>query len=382
MCALRMDVPNARNAKLMRHPRINPFRRGAGGPTPPPPLGTRFAMEVETTAPDETFTIPAANGSTYNCTVDWGDGSTSEITSFDDPDLTHTYAMPGLHEIRIEGTFPVIYFNGTAADRAKLRRVIQLGEVGWTSFLNAFEGCTGMTEFVSGECDTSSVQFFNNMFEGCTALTAPDLSTMDVSGATSLQSMFFNSGVTDLSSLADWDVSGVRFFTSMFRDCDALTDIDLSNWSPSAAQSLSSMFQSSSQLTNVTFGNWNMPNLTTISQIFRDCFDLGTVNVNGWVMPSLSNISDAFRQCGNLFDLDVSDWDVAGVTNASRFMLGTSGAMEPDVYDTMLTNWGAQTLNSGVTLDMGATNYTAAGEAGRNAILAQGWTINDAGLEA
>jgi hypothetical protein len=50
-------------------------------------------------------------------------------------------------------------------------------------------------------------------------------------------------------------------------------------------------------------------------------------------------------------------------------------------YDALLIAWAAQALQTGVTLDMGITKYSAAAVAARATLTATfGWTVNDGGL--
>ena len=55
-----------------------------------------FEFEVRTTGTSEVFTLPLQNATT-NCTIDWGDGATSEITTYNDGDLAHTYTDIGTY---------------------------------------------------------------------------------------------------------------------------------------------------------------------------------------------------------------------------------------------------------------------------------------------
>ena len=50
-------------------------------------------------------------------------------------------------------------------------------------------------------------------------------------------------------------------------------------------------------------------------------------------------------------------------------------------YDALLIGWGAQTVNSGVTLSMNNSTYTGGGAAaaGKSSLEGQGWTITDGG---
>ena len=59
---------------------------------PAPTFTDQFAMTVATTGANEVFTIPCQDVGVFSATVDWGDGATSTITTYNDTDLAHTYA--------------------------------------------------------------------------------------------------------------------------------------------------------------------------------------------------------------------------------------------------------------------------------------------------
>ena len=66
-----------------------------------------FITTWETTTTNESITIPTNSLEAYNYSVDWGDGT---ITTNETGNATHNYVVPGIHTIKISGTFPQIYF--------------------------------------------------------------------------------------------------------------------------------------------------------------------------------------------------------------------------------------------------------------------------------
>lgn len=190
-------------------------------------FGDDFVMFVETTTASETFTIPTQDVGTFDATVDWGDGTTSTITAYNDADLTHTYAAAGTHRIRISGSFPNIYFSG-AGDRLKVVGIGNWGDVGWTRLNSAFYGCSNMQFGLQlGHCNTSSVTTMNSMFQGCTSLTSLDVSGFDTSSVTNMSNMFF--GCTSLASLdvSGWNITSLTAATGfMYGASNALTQTE------------------------------------------------------------------------------------------------------------------------------------------------------------
>lgn len=185
---------------------------------------TEFIFTVATTADAEVFTIPCANSGVFDCVVDWGDGSTSAITAYNDVDLAHTYATAGEYTISVDGSFTNIYFND-AVDAAKVKSVDNLGSVGWTTFNRAFRGCVNMTSFTAGTTDTSAVAHLANMFYGCSSLTSANMNGFDTSAVTTMNYCFGNCTSIPSLDLRAFSTAATTTMNSMFRNCSGLTDV-------------------------------------------------------------------------------------------------------------------------------------------------------------
>ena len=170
---------------------------------------TGFVSVWATTAINETITIPTQAG-TFNATVDWGDTSPPEtITS--STDFVHTYATAGDYTISISGTFPNIYMRGDAVNKLKLKKITNLGTVGWDTFDSAFFECSNLTEFTAGSTDTTGVTNMNQMFRSCTGLTSVDVSSFNTSSVSNMSIMFFNCGsLTSMVGVEDFDITGLN----------------------------------------------------------------------------------------------------------------------------------------------------------------------------
>ncbi|CAN0600860.1 unnamed protein product, partial [Ectocarpus sp. 12 AP-2014] len=100
------------------------------------------------------ITIPTNPAfTTYNYTVDWGDGnSDTGVTG----NITHIYAAPGTYTVAISGVFPSIYFNDTG-DRNKIIQIVSWGTIQWESMENAFYGCENINFDAIAAPDLSQV---------------------------------------------------------------------------------------------------------------------------------------------------------------------------------------------------------------------------------
>ena len=101
--------------------------------------------------------------------IDWGDGTCNRITNDTKALATHTYSEIGKYRIRMKGT--VSKFQQQAIPQrnnvrnlwsAKLKHIIELGDLDYTSLYYAFYYWTG--ESFANHSDTSNVTDFSYMF--------------------------------------------------------------------------------------------------------------------------------------------------------------------------------------------------------------------------
>ena len=293
---------------------------------------TGFVSVWATTVASETITIPTQND-TFNAVVDWGDTSPLEtITTFDG--FVHTYATAGDHTISITGTFPNIYTN-LAADRLKIKKVLNLGTVGWTNFNYAFSGCTNLNEFTVGSTDTSSVTNMAYMFQSCFNLTSLDLSSFDTSNVTNMFTVFYF--------------------------CTGLTSVDVSSFDTSSVTNMAYMFSSASALPSVDVSSFDTSSVTHMGNMFSVCDALTSiVGAEDWAITGLDGTGDL-----------------------NNFLTG--GKMTTAQYDALLVNWEAQASGiPAMTPNFGTSTYTggsAAATAHDSLTDTYGWSIGDSGIE-
>ena len=180
---------------------------------------TDFVTTWNVTAGQE-ITIPT-KGTGYSYTVNWGANEVADNMTYTG-DATHTYKDAGEYDVRISGTFPQIYFNGTAASRASIIDIKQWGGQQWLSMSNAFHGATNLTGITaSDEPDLSMVVDMSNMFSGATSFNG-DISGWDVRDVTNMANMF--AGATSFNGdISGWDVRKVTNMANMFAGATAFT---------------------------------------------------------------------------------------------------------------------------------------------------------------
>lgn len=295
---------------------------------------------------DLSVSLPLRSGFNYNFTVDWGDGETDEITSYNDPDLDHLYNNSGDYQITITGLVEAWHFANTG-DKDKILSIEELGRVGWRSFQDAFWGCDNLTTVSGGDTSnvtdmawmfdraasvvpdtrtwkTSNVKTMVGLFYGASAAN-PDVSNWDVSNVTDMEAMFFNATSAN-PDVSDWDTSSVQNMRWLFVRAYAANP-DVSKWDTSSVTNMAEMFYDA-DAANPDVGLWNTSNVTDMNGMF-EYTAIANPDVSNWDMSNVTNISGMFYST-SAANPDVSKWDTSSVTNMDSLFSNTAVA-DPDV---------------------------------------------------
>jgi surface protein len=222
----------------------------------------------ELTSTDAQISLPLVSNGEYNFNVDWNDGTTDTITSWNQPESTHTYIIPGIYELKITGqikgfNFYSQYIASGKMDSIKLMEIknwgpLNLGNDGFY-FANA-----------------------QNLY-----ITATDF--LDLNGTTNLSGLFQNCyNLTIVPNISEWNVSNVTDMSNMF----------------SGASSF-----------NQDIGYWNVSNVTDMSNMFSGATSFNQ-NING-------------GSCEIIGKEGYCIWDVSNVTNMSNMFSGATSFNEP-----------------------------------------------------
>ena len=293
------------------------------------------------------ITIPTYSGETYNYTVEWGDGSSNtNVTG----DISHNYADAGTYTVSICGTFPRIYLNNEAPDRAKLRTIEQWGNNVWTSMNGAFAGAENMVSNATDMPNLSMVTDMYGMFAFARSFNGDaNIGNWDVSNVIDMYGMFAGASVFN-ADINNWDVSNVTTMENMFYGATVFRQ-DLGNWNVGNVNNMRNMF-STAMLFNGDISNWNVSNVTTMYGMFFHA---------------------------NKFDRDLGNWDVSNVTDMRNMLKNVKLSVAN--YDSLLMGWSTLTLQPNVIFNAGKSKYCA-GEMARQSIIANyNWTIQDQGLD-
>ena len=309
-----------------------------------------FTIDTENTSSGSSlntqFMMPLVSGGSYNATVNWGDGSSDTITSYNQQEVTHTYSSAGQYEISIEGTLQGWQFNN-AGDKLKMLDVKQWGVLDLSTNA-AFYGCTNLDASATDAPTVSSDSFYR-MFRECTNFDGA-IGNWDVSTVTTLQESFYACSTFN-NSINSWDVSNVFSMVSCFFNCTSF-DQDLNSWDTS----------------NIQYMHFGFYNCT---QFNGDIYSWDTTNVE--------NMSFMFYNC-DLFDQSLAAWNIGNVTNFTNFMQNATG-LSTSNYDATLIAWQSGGHDNDISINFGGSQFTESAYAARFSLINDdGWTIVDGGI--
>jgi len=286
-----------------------------------------FIMTVDTTqagSASDTFVLPFRSIGSYNCVIDWGDSSSSTITSYNDAALTHVYSTSGTYQISISGSFGGLFFVNSG-DKLKLSSIDQWGNNVYQSFDGAFWGCSNMVGTFTDYPNLGTISNLNFMFENCTS---------------------FNSNLTS------WDTSNVTTMANMFKGAAAFNG-DISSWDVSNVTSFTRMFQGASAFNS---------------------------DISSWDVSSVINMSITFYGA-TAFDKDLGNWNVSSVTDFTNFMtLKTPSTFLASNLDAIYNGWDSRAVQTPIVITFGSAKHTAASSTARASLVSKGWTITDGGI--
>lgn len=274
-------------------------------------------------SPSNSIILPLIASGVYNFNVQWGDGTDDDITTWNDPALTHAYPADDTYTVTIVGQLEGWQF-ANGGDRRKIIDISSFGPDFVITTDDAFYGCINLT-ITSSDVLQITTTTAAQMFRDCRKLTT----------------------VTGMDS---WDVSSVTDMNDMFRDCI---------------------------LFNQNLNSWDVSNVTNFDSVFRDAPAFNQ-DLSGWVTTALTNLRFMFQNA-TAFDQDLSGWDVTGVTFAQNMFLNVT--LSTANYSALLIGWEGQAVLNNVLFSGGNSKYTAGAAATARAdlITDHSWTITDGG---
>ena len=222
-----------------------------------------------------------------------------------------------------------------------------------------------------GSWNVAKVTDMGMMFSGASAFNQ-DIGSWNVSKVTDMSRMFSGASAFN-QDIGSWNVAKVTDMSRMFYETSAFNQ-DISSWNVAEVTNMSRMFYETSAF-NQNVSSWNVSKVTSMDAMF---FGASAFNqdIGSWNVSKVTSMKWMF-QGARSFNQNIGNWNVSKVTHMnsmfSRASLSTAN------YDTLLKGWASKSTQRNVTFDVGRSQYTSAGEAGRNTLISRGWTITDGG---
>lgn len=324
------------------------------------------------TSGNSEITIPTNPDFTYNYDVDWdNDGTFDEFGLTGD--VTHDFGIVGTYTIRIQGTFPTIYFNDSG-DKDKIISIDQWGNIAWSSMKNAFCGCSNLEYTATDAPDLSAVTSLSQTFRKASIFNG-DISNWDVSNVTHMNSTF-NSASKFNQDISGWNVSNAVEMQTTFYSTDSF-NVDISSWDVSKVTRMDDMFSAASSF-NQDISGWDVGEVMYIARMFKNAISFNQ-DISGWDVSKVEEMEYMFDGAV-AFDQNLGDWDITSISgiNYMKNILRNTNISNMN-YDSTLIGWASQEVLADI--DLGTVNTTyCAGDAARDTLVNKyNWTIDDDG---
>jgi hypothetical protein len=355
---------------------------------------------ILTVQANNTFALPLVSSGNYNFIVlDWGDGSSDHITSYNQPEVSHTYSSSGQYTITIRGSIEGFNFS-IAGNPTLLEEVSQWGGLKLGNDGSYFQGCSNLAISATDNLDLSSTTNMESAFEGCSSLTnVPAMNSWDWSGVTTMLRTF--KGCTSFNTyIGDINVRNATLKFGCFEGCSSYNQSN-DNWDMELTVNLANFYLGCSSF-NQRFDSWNLSSCVSIGALLFACtsynqpltnlnltnsslttFELFFFGATSFNQPlsfldtsSIGSFIGTFQNATG-FDQDLSALDFSALTNASNMFNGVT--LSTVNYDALLIKFDSDGATN-VTFHGGGSQYSAGAAAtARSNLVGKGWTITDGG---
>ena len=295
--------------------------RPVWGTCPPRPFVTTWDTSFDNEEPDGgTTTITLALAGTVDATIDWGDGTITDVNT-PGPHV-HDYGVDGIYTVSVTGSVTAYNnFNSPYSEAAKLISVDSWGQLGLTSMAYAFWQCSNLISVPTTTNGIETVTNMNSMFAYAFSFNG-NIGAWDTVAVTEMSGMFLEADSFN-QDIGSWDTSGVTNMDTMFLEADSFNQ-DISGWDTSAVTNMGGMFLEADSF-NQDIGGWNTSAVTYMNGMFYGT-DSFNQDIGDWDTATVTDMSYMFSNAFS-FNQDMSGWCVTLIPS------------EPIDFDTDAASW-------------------------------------------
>lgn len=357
--------------------------------------------------------LPLTQNGTYNFTVQWGDNSESNITSYNQVEVTHTYVNPGIYNLNITGLLDGWSFGNsaihTSGDSNKLLEISQWGNLQFGNSSYYFSGATNLNLTATDAPNLNGTTNLSEAFYNCHNIgSSGSMDNWDVSHVTNMQGMFWDAYSFN-QPLGNWNVSQVTGMNYMFYLASAFNQ-PLGTWDVSHVTNMQGMFSGNGPYTNSndytvfnkSIGDWNVSKVKDMSFMFASD-SVFNQSISNWNVSQVTSMRGMF-QFATAFNQPLGNWDVSQVRDMSYMFTKDTAFNQPlgkwvvskaysmlymfdyDVlsvsnYDNLLMSWAKLPLQFNVGLYVYISQYSLKALPSRQFLIDHfHWIISDGGL--
>ena len=267
----------------------------------------------------------------YNFTVDYGDGTVAEITSFDDEDRYHTYSKAGTYDVKIKGMCEGWSFYNVGDSTSNLTQIKQWGVIQAKHI--DFGNCTNLSGQIPTPVKNSftTVESFRTLFYNCTSLNSviPENLFYNATNVITLRNAFNISEVTgNIPENLFSNCSNLKTVYAVFGETSITGSIPeklLSNCNNITVAG--ELFNNCTGLSGKIPENLftNCPNIISLYETFNGCTGLtGAIPENFFInQTQINSLQDCFRDCTGLSDSQIRIVS-KNITKAYNFCVGVN----------------------------------------------------------
>lgn len=318
-----------------------------------------LGSEEEVISDTNQFQLPLVANGTISMNVDWGDGASDVITTYNQAETLHTYAASGVYTIKIANEVRGWKFD-YGGDKLKINDISNWGQFNITQN-SSFYGCSNLTAAATDSPTIESTNLFRT-FRGCYLFNGV-VNNWNIRDVVNTQQMFHDCFIFN-QPLSNWNTSSVIYMNYMFANCENFNQ-PLNNWNLSSAQRMFGFFYGAHKF-NQPLNNWDVSSVTEMSYMFFRAYEFNQ-SLNNWDVSSVTLTLNMFYQAYDFnqplsfwdtssfvriegmfayatnFNQDLGNWNIESVTSMNDVMLGVT--LGTSNYDSLLTGWlGSPTL--------------------------------------